>query len=227
MRILAWRGFFYGFSNRAILARRGLRCQRHRVRRCNVPGPARRSSTSTRIEEIRLYSHSDIFYWWPVWALGFFLALLTYLDGGRLAVVPAGTEARRDWRVEVAPGRIESREGLILPRPTLASTSTSPPARAGQPGATARARAAPRPDGSQPVPGDLVLRHDPGRLRQHPRAAPGLWEWVAVLVVALVVAVIALYGWWGTSRAGSGSFTSRSTWPATSSSRPGCSPSGR
>ena len=65
--------------------------------------------------EVKLYSHSPIFYWWPVWLVGYLMALLTYLDGGRLAVVPGGTEARRDWRVEVAPGRFETREGLILP----------------------------------------------------------------------------------------------------------------
>ena len=63
------------------------------------------SLTSHKDQEIRLYSHSDIFYWWPVWALGFVLAFITYFDGGRLAVVPPGTTARRDWRVEVAPGR--------------------------------------------------------------------------------------------------------------------------
>jgi len=30
---------------------------------------------------IRLYSHSPIFYWWPVWAVGFVFALLTYAQG--------------------------------------------------------------------------------------------------------------------------------------------------
>jgi hypothetical protein len=31
--------------------------------------------------EIRVYSHSPLFYWWPVWTLGFVLALLTYWQG--------------------------------------------------------------------------------------------------------------------------------------------------
>src|SRR6516164_5475579 len=66
-------------------------------------------------KDIKLYSHSTIFYWWPVWLVGYTMAFLTYLDGGQMAVVPPGTEARRDWRVEVAPGRLETREGLILP----------------------------------------------------------------------------------------------------------------
>ncbi len=58
-------------------------------------------------EEIRLYSHSDVFYWWPVWTPGFVLAFITYLDGVRLAVVPAGTTARRDWRSEMLERAIE------------------------------------------------------------------------------------------------------------------------
>jgi hypothetical protein len=31
--------------------------------------------------EVRLYSHSMIFYWWPVWAVGYLLALLTLIQG--------------------------------------------------------------------------------------------------------------------------------------------------
>src|SRR4051812_28517748 len=31
--------------------------------------------------EIKIYSHSTIFYWWPVWVVGFVMAALTYFDG--------------------------------------------------------------------------------------------------------------------------------------------------
>lgn len=41
--------------------------------------------------EVRLVSHSQFFYWWPVWMLGFLFAALTTWSGHRLAVVPAGT----------------------------------------------------------------------------------------------------------------------------------------
>ena len=53
-------------------------------------------TTHNKDQEIRLYSHSDVFYWWPVRTLGFELAFITILDGGHLAVVPAGTTGRRD-----------------------------------------------------------------------------------------------------------------------------------
>src|SRR5262249_18273785 len=30
---------------------------------------------------VYVYSHSALFYWWPVWVLGYALALLTYAQG--------------------------------------------------------------------------------------------------------------------------------------------------
>ena len=41
--------------------------------------------------EVRIYSHSHLFYWWPVWVTGFVLSIWTYLDGHRLAILPPGT----------------------------------------------------------------------------------------------------------------------------------------
>jgi hypothetical protein len=43
--------------------------------------------------EIRIYSHSALFYWWPVWFVGFIMAMLTGFDGHRMALVPPGTVA--------------------------------------------------------------------------------------------------------------------------------------
>ena len=34
--------------------------------------------TTVPDQEIRVYGHSNMFYWWPVWASGFLLAFLTY-----------------------------------------------------------------------------------------------------------------------------------------------------
>jgi hypothetical protein len=31
--------------------------------------------------EVRVYSHSPFYYWWPVWAVGYLMALLTYFRG--------------------------------------------------------------------------------------------------------------------------------------------------
>ncbi|MCI0700951.1 MAG: hypothetical protein L0241_07705, partial [Planctomycetia bacterium] len=40
--------------------------------------------------EITLISHSMLFYWWPIWLLGFIMALMTLVEDHRLAVMPNG-----------------------------------------------------------------------------------------------------------------------------------------
>jgi hypothetical protein len=63
--------------------------------------------------EVKIVSHSMLFYWWPVWVVGLLMALLTYLEGQRLAVVPTGTEAVTDREV---PGFTGPRDALVLPQ---------------------------------------------------------------------------------------------------------------
>jgi hypothetical protein len=36
---------------------------------------------SAGVLEVRIYGHSNLYYWWPVWAVGYLMALLTYLHG--------------------------------------------------------------------------------------------------------------------------------------------------
>src|SRR5207249_3206758 len=36
--------------------------------------------------EVRLYAHSTIFYWWPVWATGYLMAFLTYIQGTGVSI---------------------------------------------------------------------------------------------------------------------------------------------
>jgi hypothetical protein len=151
-------------------------------------------------KDITLYSHSTIFYWWPVWLVGFTLAFVTYLEGGRMAVVPPGTEARRDWRVEVEPGRFETREGLILP-----------PSDGGRQAHLAPVGDQSRPDEPLPEPEQPVVHmayhHYLGTIFfltllvvfvSSNVPLRGLWEWVGVLVIALAITLVSLYGWWGT-----------------------------
>jgi uncharacterized membrane protein len=53
-------------------------------------------ATETRPKEIKLVSHSNLFYWWPVWALAFFMALWTWVEGRRLAIVPPDTQVLKE-----------------------------------------------------------------------------------------------------------------------------------
>ena len=65
--------------------------------------------------EIRIYSHSQLFYWWPVWATAFILAGWTWLEGDRMAILPAGTKITK----------AESGQGYILTAPTLTAAGTA------------------------------------------------------------------------------------------------------
>ncbi len=47
-----------------------------------APEPAREQLP----HEIRVYSHSTFFYWWPVWLTGYIMALVTRIDGQVVAI---------------------------------------------------------------------------------------------------------------------------------------------
>ncbi len=51
-----------------------------------APGGRMRSNS-----EIKLISHSNLFYWWPVWVAAFFMAAWTYFENNRLAILPHGS----------------------------------------------------------------------------------------------------------------------------------------
>ncbi|MGL4549722.1 MAG: hypothetical protein ACRC33_00935 [Gemmataceae bacterium] len=50
--------------------------------------PTNRQHSTDTEPELRIYSHSPVLYWWPVWAVGFLMALWTYLDGHHQLLVP-------------------------------------------------------------------------------------------------------------------------------------------
>src|SRR5438552_10376746 len=45
--------------------------------------------------EVRIYQHSMLFYWWPVWFIGYLMAFWTYWDGHRMAIVPPHTTVQK------------------------------------------------------------------------------------------------------------------------------------
>src|SRR5262245_48404680 len=56
-----------------------------------APAPAVATKSPDEVE-IRIISHSSLFYWWPVWAVALILGLLTYVDRYHMAIVPPETE---------------------------------------------------------------------------------------------------------------------------------------
>ena len=53
-----------------------------------IPGPGVTRDARSAANELRVYGHSKLFYWWPIWMLSFLFALLTWWDGHRLAILP-------------------------------------------------------------------------------------------------------------------------------------------
>jgi hypothetical protein len=70
------------------------------------------SSPASAPKEIVIISHSPLFYWWPVWFVGFLMAVWTYFSGDLMAIVPVGTMAERERTVG---GQDGPRDVLILP----------------------------------------------------------------------------------------------------------------
>jgi len=58
-----------------------------------APAPQPLPTSPSRPDEVRVVAHSNIFYWWPVWAVGLIMALWTwFLDGHLMVTVPKQAE---------------------------------------------------------------------------------------------------------------------------------------
>ena len=55
--------------------------------------------------EIKVISHSNLFYWWPVWFFGFVFTLWTYADNSRMAIVD--NKSRIVWKDVEKDGKVE------------------------------------------------------------------------------------------------------------------------
>jgi hypothetical protein len=67
--------------------------------------------------DVVIISHTVYFYWWPVWAVGFLMAAVTYWQGHQMAFVPPNTEPKRAARIEVIDGKVIDgpRDVLVVP----------------------------------------------------------------------------------------------------------------
>ncbi|MFO0926431.1 MAG: hypothetical protein U0736_05250 [Gemmataceae bacterium] len=148
------------------------------------PAPAPAIAPPTHPQSVTVVSHSNLFYWWPVWAVGFLMALLTFIEGSRLAVVPGGTIASKQITYDK-----EKREGYVLPAKDHV------------------AREDPKDLSSEPRPLYvhistsknygvifcttlllvIVITNVPLR---------GMWSVVVIITVVLLSVIFALAGWW-------------------------------
>ena len=61
-----------------------------------APGVPPGADTTPGYDEIRIYSHSPLFYWWPVWLFGFIFSLITLMDNHRMVIVPGDSLLVKD-----------------------------------------------------------------------------------------------------------------------------------
>jgi hypothetical protein len=144
------------------------------------PGPAQAISDQ---KEIRIVQHSGIFYWWPVWASGFIMALITLIGGHVLAIVPAHSSAERNQEIKGVSGPrhvIIAPDGKSLPTEPDSDVLLKPERRMA----------------NSSTPGVLwaiilllviVITNVPLR---------GLWSVVVIVVIVLLSVIFALAGWW-------------------------------
>jgi hypothetical protein len=146
--------------------------------------PAPVSTLPPDQREVLIYSHSALFYWWPVWAVGFLMALITFVDGHRLAVVPMDTKAEAARQVE---GHQDPRDVLIVPKGAKLP------------------RDAYTQDPIQPY---LHMAHSKNLGIVYATVLliiivisnvplRGLWSLLVILFIVLLVVIFALAGWWG------------------------------
>lgn len=136
-----------------------------------------------RPAEVVIISHSPLFYWWPVWGVGFLMAALSYWQGDQVAFVPPGTVAERGARVA---GHDDPRDVLIAPAgkslpaaadPEELQTSRLRMARSNNPGVV------------WAVTLLLVILITHVKLR-------GVWSLVVVVLVGSLTILLAVLGLW-------------------------------
>jgi hypothetical protein len=127
-------------------------------------------------------SHTGLIYYWPLWLVGFILAGLTYVEGGRLAVVPPGTTVK-----QVQPGKVY--ELTVAGRPTQTLAQAAEASASGQEAFPVRIGRSKDYGMVYVVVLLVVIFGSSVPLR-------GLASAVAVLLILLVTVLFAFLKWW-------------------------------
>jgi hypothetical protein len=153
-----------------------------------APSYAGATSTPPPASEIKLISHSTLFYWWPVWLLAFVLAFWTYIENDRLAIVPASgavTKVEDEKRPGTYEFRFVDKSGQAVNADVLHDAL----------------ELSKSPSGNEPFP---------TRVSRHPAMGVifvvaliltiivtnvplrGLWSFIVLMTIALIVVIISL-----------------------------------
>jgi hypothetical protein len=73
----------------------------------HTPATADELPPIENLPELKIYSHSNLLYWWPVWVLGYVMALLTALQGQSYSISTKNEGEQ--------PAVVKDKEGAIKP----------------------------------------------------------------------------------------------------------------
>jgi hypothetical protein len=145
--------------------------------------------TPTAKNELKIVSHSALFYWWPVWAVGYLMALLTLFNDHRMALVPPKTEVKKAIEVKTVLNEkdtqdLKDRWVLIMP------PGTTPP-----PGA----KTPPEPhlwmtDSKNPGVLFCIILLLVVAITNIPLR--GLWSVIVIITIIMLAVIFALMGIW-------------------------------
>jgi hypothetical protein len=85
-------------------------------------------------KEVIIYGHSTLFYWWPVWVVGYILAIITAMGHGRVAIVPPDSTYHMNAEVKKSDGTpVEGKRNVVvLPATKQEGAPIGLPGKAGQ-----------------------------------------------------------------------------------------------
>ncbi|HEV3385279.1 MAG TPA: hypothetical protein VG097_10700 [Gemmata sp.] len=137
-------------------------------------------------KEITLISHSMLFYWWPIWVLGYVMALITYFDNERLAIIPPDaklTQVEKDEKTTVYR--------LAVTKPTHSLAEAAKATETPGEGSIFRARISERP-WMGPIfcvvlLVTVVITNVPLR---------GLWSFLVILLIIVLVLLVSIMKGW-------------------------------
>lgn len=155
----------------------------------NAPAAVPQPAAPNIPDELRIISRSSLFYWWPVWVVGFLMGFITYLNGTVTAEVPKGTEGpftANTITYEKTKGESvtlnEEREVLIAPKGQKIAYDTNTSVRM----STSK---------SPGVVFCAILLVVITITNIHLR---GLWSLIVIVVFIALVVILALAGVWDT-----------------------------
>jgi hypothetical protein len=148
-------------------------------------------------KEVHIVSHSMLFYWWPLWAIGLILGMLSFVEGRLVAVVPAGTDASRKHVVVTGTDKDghdtkETREGYVLPRGKHLlpdKPEDNLPDKPDEPHLRMTSHSSYGVLWATVLLLIIVITNVPLR---------GLWSVVVIIMIVLISVIFALLGWWDT-----------------------------